>query len=195
MGTAFDELREQIARDPSNSAFAALGYEPLFVADPAATLVVIGHAPGRKAQEAGVAWGDASGARLIEWLGIDEPTFRDPAQIALIPMDFYYQGKGASGDLPPRRDFAPRWHPPLFARMPRVGLFLLVGSYAQAHYLGHTRKRNLTETVRAYAEYLPRYFPIVHPSPLNFRWLGKNPWFERDVVPALRERVATALAD
>lgn len=54
-------------------------------------------------------------------------------------------------------------------------------------------ERNLTETVRNYQAYLPDYFPIVHPSPLNFRWQAKNPWFEADVVPELQNRVRSVL--
>ncbi len=189
----FDNLREKISDDPSNKEFKEKGYEPLFVADERAKIVIVGHAPGKKAQEAKVAWGDKSGERLKEWLGIDEKIFRDESKIALIPMDFYYQGKGKSGDLPPRKDFAPKWHTEILSHMPNVKLIVLAGNYAQKYYLGKNSKKNLTETVRAYTEYLPKCFPIVHPSPLNFRWLNKNPWFEEDVVPVLKEEVKNIL--
>ncbi|WP_329059603.1 uracil-DNA glycosylase family protein [Amycolatopsis sp. NBC_01480] len=119
--------------------------------------------------------------------------FYDPALFAILPMDFYFPGKGASGDLP-RKDFAPRWHPRLLGRLPDIALTLPVGGYAQKFYLGASAGTNLTETVRAYRDYLPSKLPLVHPSPLNFRWQKKNPWFEADVVPALRARVREVLA-
>ena len=184
------KIRNEIRKDPANKVFQDEGYEPLFVANSSAKLVIIGQAPGIKAQTAGIAWQDESGKRLIEWLGIDEETFRDETKISLLPMDFYYQGKGKSGDLPPRREFADKWHPRILAEMKDIKLIVLAGQYSQKYYLGRSAKKNLTETVKAYKEYLPKYFPIVHPSPLNFRWLGKNPWFEEEVIPELQKRVA-----
>lgn len=151
---------------------------------------MIGQAPGRVAQEKQLAWHDASGAKLVKWLGVAVEQFFDPDMFALLPMDFYYPGKGASGDLPPRRGFAEKWHAKALDAMPHIKLYVLVGRYAQDHYLGDLRKRTLTETVQSFREYLPKYFPIVHPSPLNFRWQAKNPWFESDLLPVLRERVA-----
>jgi uracil-DNA glycosylase len=191
--SSFEQIRAAIADDPENAAMRELGYAPLYTAGATARIAVIGQAPGRLAQASGVPWDDASGVRLREWLGVTEQQFRDPALFALVPMDFYYPGRGTGGDLPPRRGFAARWHPPLFALMPDIRLKLLIGTYAQAYYLGRGRRGSLTETVRAYEEYLPDFLPIVHPSPLNFRWQAKNPWFEADVVPALRERVAQLL--
>lgn len=188
-----DKIRKEIQEDPDNEQFKELGYKPLFVADEKAKIVVIGQAPGIKAQTAGIAWQDESGSRLKEWLGIDEKTFRDKTKIALLPMDFYYQGKGKSGDKPPRKDFADKWHTKLLEHMPNVELIVLTGQYSQKYYLGKNAKKNLTETVKAYKDYLPKYFPIVHPSPLNFRWLGKNPWFEEEVIPELQKLVAKIL--
>ncbi|NLM85769.1 MAG: uracil-DNA glycosylase family protein [Clostridiales bacterium] len=195
MQKQFEAIRQRIARDESNAAFTKLGYQPLFTAGEKARIVVVGHAPGRKTQELGIPWQDASGLKLMDWLGVTEEQFRDTRQFAQLPMDFYYQGKGKSGDNPPRKGFAPRWHPLLLKLMPEVRLFVLIGAYAQAYYLGDRRQRNLTETVRAYANYLPGFFPLVHPSPLNFRWQGKNPWFEQEVLPALKTSVRAALAD
>lgn len=192
---SFAQLRAAIVADPANAGMRALGHTPVYTAGPAARIAVVGQAPGRRAQASGVPWDDASGVRLREWLGVSEAQFRDPGLFALLPMDFYYPGRGASGDLPPRRGFAERWHPPLFALMPDIRLTLLIGSYAQAHYLGRRRQASLTETVRAWADYLPEFLPLVHPSPLNFRWQARNPWFEAEVVPELRARVAAALAD
>jgi uracil-DNA glycosylase len=170
------------------------GIMPLYVASSLSKIVVIGQAPGIRAQTSGKAWDDASGLRLVEWLGVTEEQFRDPALFSLIPMDFYYPGKGKSGDLPPRKDFAPLWHKRLLDLMPNVKLVILVGHYAQHYYL-HNRAKTLTETVRHYHEYLPDYFPIVHPSPLNFRWLAKNEWFEKELLPVLRKTVAKIIAD
>ncbi len=125
----------------------------------------------------------------MAWLGVDEATFRNPQNFAIMPMDFYYPGKGKSGDLPPRKDFAAKFHPLLLAEMTELKLIILIGSYAQNYYLKQNKQKNLTETVRAYAQYLPTYFPLVHPSPLNFRWLNKNPWFEAKVIPQLQKLV------
>lgn len=194
MDERIEAIRQEIMHHPSNRHLLALDYQPLFVAGPHARVAVIGQAPGIRAQRAGLAWDDASGQRLMRWMGVDEAAFRDPELIAHLPMDFYYQGKGKSGDLPPRKDFAPLWHEKLLRLMPDLRLTLLVGQYAQRHYLGSLRKANLTQTVRNYELYLPDYFPIVHPSPLNFRWLASNPWFESELVPVLRRQVFRALS-
>ncbi|WP_308562779.1 uracil-DNA glycosylase family protein, partial [uncultured Rothia sp.] len=170
---------------------------PVFSASPHARIVVIGQAPGRAAQESRIPWNDPSGVKLREWMGVTDEQFYDPDLISLLPMDFYYPGKGAHGDNPPRKDFAPKWHPQLLELMPNVQLILLVGAYSQKHYLDgvHAPKaqKNLTETVRAWESYLPKFLPLVHPSPLNFRWQAKNPWFEQEVVPALQKRVGEVL--
>lgn len=186
-----ERIRSEIIAHPENAWAAAANYQPVYVADAAARILVVGQAPGRKAQESGIPWNDASGARLIDWLGVDEPTFRDASEFALVPMDFYYPGKGLHGDLPPRTGFAARWHPKLIEAMPQVQLTLLIGGYAQQHYLG--TRETLTATVRRFADYLPAVMPLVHPSPLNFRWLAKNPWYESDVIPQLRQRVQAVL--
>ncbi len=188
-----DEVRAAVAADPANAAFTARGWVPVFTAEPRARVLPIGQAPGARARESGTPFTDASGAALLDWLGVDDATFRDPDRFAVLPMDFYWPGRGRSGDLPPRPGFAERWHPPLRALMPGVRLTLLLGAAAQAHELGSRRKANLTETVRSFREYLPDGFPLVHPSPLNLRWQARNPWFRDDVLPALRAEVARAL--
>lgn len=191
---SFENLRAAIVDDPDNAWAQRLGYSPLYAAGPHARIAVIGQAPGRKAQESGIAWNDASGLTLFEWLGVTEEQFRDPDVFAILPMDFYYPGKGKTGDLPPRKGFADRWHLPLLSLMPDIRLTLLIGGYAQQHYLAQRAKQNLTETVHAFQEYLPDFLPLVHPSPLNFRWQSRNPWFAADVLPVVRATVATALA-
>jgi uracil-DNA glycosylase len=170
-----DEIRRAIDSDPANFAWSQRGIGPLFVAHPASRIAIIGQAPGSRAEASGIPWDDASGAKLMAWLGVTEDEFRDPERFAILPMDFYYPGKGASGDLPPRKDFAPRWHPLIVGQLPSLRLTVLIGKYAQDHYLAGRGKSNLTETVRAYGEYLPDVFPVVHPSPLNLPVANAQP--------------------
>ncbi len=185
---------QKIMAHENNADFTEHGWRPLFAASETARLVIIGQAPGIRAQTSGIPWDDKSGQRLIEWLGVSDDQFRNPEIISLLPMDFYYPGKGSSGDSPPRRDFAGLWHPQILELMPEVKLTILIGNYAQKHYLVKRSKRNLTENVLHYQDYLPEYFPIVHPSPLNFRWQMKNPWFEKEVIPNLRKLVAEIIS-
>ena len=189
----FDSIHRALLTAPENAWATDHGYQPLYAAGPGARIAIIGQAPGRRAQQSGIAWNDPSGKTLLSWLGVSEDQFRDPDRFALLPMDFYYPGKGTSGDLPPRPGFADRWHVPLLDLMPEIRLTILIGTYAQQHYLPGRTKRNLTETVAAFREYLPEFLPLVHPSPLNFRWQARNKWFESDVVPVLRDTVAAVL--
>lgn len=189
-----EAIKQEIIAHPSNSSFTKRGWEPIFTASPTAKIVIIGQAPGLAAQESTIPWNDVSGKTLREWLGITNELFYDEAKISLLPMDFYYPGKNPKGgDIPPRKDFAERWHPHILEQMPDVTLTILVGAYAQKEYLGDRAKKNLTENVRAYKEYLPDIIPIVHPSPLAGRWRAKNTWFEQEVVPALQAEVKRAL--
>lgn len=193
MRNKFELLRQEIINHEENTEMLLKGYEPLYSASEKSKIVVIGQAPGSRAQTTGVPWNDKSGETLREWLGVSKEVFYNPDQISLIPMDFYYPGKGTHGDLPPRKDFAAKWHSQLFDLMPNIRLKVLVGSYAQNYYLGKSKKVNLTETVKAHKQYLPEFFPIVHPSPLNFRWQSKNPWFKDQVVEELRKQVKNIL--
>lgn len=154
-----------------------------------AKILIIGQAPGTKVHETSISWNDASGNKLREWMGIDREAFYNINKIAIMPMGFCYPGKGKSGDLPPRPECAPTWHEELLTLMPQIELVLLIGMYAQKYYLKDERKVNLTETVKAWKQYAPRYLPIPHPSPRNKLWLKKNAWFEHDVVPVLKKRV------
>ena len=162
---------------------------PVLRAHADARLLVVGQAPGRKVHESGVPWDDASGRRLREWMGIDSDTFYDASRVAIVPMGFCYPGKAGSGDAPPRPECRATWHPQLLPLLPNVDLTLLIGQYAQAHFLGNRRKGSLTATMRAWREYLPAYLPLPHPSPRNVAWFKANPWFEGEVLPTLRERV------
>ena len=166
-----------------------LGPRPILSAGTTARLLIIGQAPGTRVHASGVPWDDPSGDRLREWLGVDKKIFYDATKIAIIPMGFCYPGKGKSGDLPPRTECAPLWHGKLFEHLGEVQLTLLIGQYSQAYYLGKDQKETLTDTVRAWKEYLPRYFPLPHPSPRNNIWISKNPWFEKMALPKLREIV------
>lgn len=183
------KIFDAIVADKENEYFTKAGIKPLFSAPDNAKVMIVGQAPGIKAQEAGKYWCDRSGDRLREWMGVDEKTFYESDVFAIIPMDFYYPGKGKSGDLPPRKGFAAKWHPKILKELTNIDLIILIGQYAQKYYLGNREKPNLTETVKAYNEYLPKYLPIVHPSPRNMIWLKKNPWFENEIVPLLQEKI------
>ena len=165
------------------------GPRPIFRLHPEARIALISQAPGRLAHESGVAWDDPSGRKLRDWLGVDEDLFYGSPFFAVTPMGMCYPGKGRGGDLPPRPECAPAWQDTLLGLLPKIQLKILIGAYSQKHYLGGRRKRTLTETVRAYEEYLPEYFVVPHPSPRNGIFLRKNPWIEEEVIPALRERV------
>lgn len=170
-----------------------LGPRPVLRASETATLLVVGQAPGTLVHGSGVPWDDASGVRLREWMGMDKARFYDETTVAIVPMGFCYPGRGASGDLPPRPECRATWHPRLLPLLPNVRLVLAIGQFAQAYFLGESRKKTLTDTVRAWREYAPRVIPLPHPSPRNIGWFKHNPWFESDVLPALRARVAEAL--
>ena len=186
MHDPLEKIYRSICDDPMNAEMHSKGYAPLYSASIKSKVAIVGQAPGRRAQESGVPWNDASGVTLRKWLGVTDEQFYNPDLIALIPMDFYYPGKGKNGDLPPRKGFAKKWHTQLFANMPELQLIILVGAYSQKHYLGKRAGSNLTATVLAYDDYLPEYFPLVHPSPLTLRWRKANPWFEASVVPELQ---------
>jgi uracil-DNA glycosylase len=165
------------------------GPKPVLRAGAAARLLIVGQAPGRRVHDTGIPWNDPSGDRLRQWMQLDRHDFYDEQRIAIIPAGLCYPGTGPGGDLPPRPECAPYWHPRLVPMLPRLQIALLVGSYAQAYYLGAARKRTLTETVRAWRDYLPHFLPMPHPSPRNQMWLKRNPWFEQQVLPFLRNVV------
>ena len=166
---------------------------PVFLVGRSARVLIVGQAPGRRVHETGIPWNDPSGDVLREWLALDRAAFYDTSRIAIVPAGLCYPGTVKGADLPPLPACAPLWQPRFRAALPNIGLTLLVGSYAQAFYLGTSRKKNLGETVRAFREYLPEFFPLPHPSWRNKAWLRKNPWFESVVIPALRQRVKGCL--
>ncbi len=170
------------------------GCRPIVQFSETSRILVIGQAPGRRVHESGVPWDDASGDTLRTWLGVEKGVFYDPAVFALMPMGFCFPGSGKMGDQPPRPECAPTWHARILGNMTDVRLTLLIGQYAQAYYLKENTARNLTETVRAWPHFLEKnVLSLPHPSPLNFRWLAKNRWFEAELLPDLRREVAAAL--
>lgn len=182
-------LRTEIAACRVCAAHLPHGPRPVASFSPTARLLIIGQAPGTKVHASGVPWDDASGNRLRDWTGLDAETMYDPSRVALAPMGLCYPGKTSGGDKPPRRECAPLWHARILELLPPDRLTLLVGTYAQAHYLPQARGVSMTERVRRFAEFLPAFFPLPHPAWRSTLWMRRNPWFEVEVLPELRRRV------
>ncbi|BFM17652.1 uracil-DNA glycosylase family protein [Maricurvus nonylphenolicus] len=174
-----------------------LGPRPVVRISPTATVLIIGQAPGTKVHASGIPWDDPSGDRLRQWLQLDKAEFYDENHIAIVPMGLCYPGKGKSGDLPPRKECAPQWHQPLFEHLPSKKLTLLIGQYAQNYYLPEDFKRRyktLTEKVKHGHELAKDIFPLPHPSPRNQLWLKRNPWFDEEILPRLRQQLHQSLS-
>jgi uracil-DNA glycosylase len=198
-----DALRQAIAvcricRDgPTGIGSDRLPHEPRPVAviSGVARILIAGQAPGLRVHQSGLPFDDASGNRLRDWLAVTREEFYDPKRFAIVPMGFCFPGYDAKGsDLPPRRECAPHWRANVVAAMPQIELVLAIGQYAQAWHIGSRRRKGMTETVRNWREYFfsnygPRVLPLPHPSWRNSGWLKKNPWFEAEVLPQLRESV------
>ena len=184
-----EDIKKAIMVDPQNQVYTERGIEPLFAAPKSARINIVGQAPGIKAQETRLYWNDKSGDRLREWMGVDYDTFYHSGYFTAIPMDFYFPGHGKSGDLLPRKGFAEKWHQQILELLPDLELTILIGQYAQKYYLHQKGTVKLTDTVKHYQDYLPEYFPLVHPSPRNQIWLAKNPWFAEQVIPDLQANV------
>ena len=170
-----------------------LGIKPIISVSPRATLLIIGQAPGIKVHRSGIPWDDPSGERLREWLHIDRGLFYDAHRVGIMPMGFCYPGTGKSWDIPPRKECAPLWHQKVIDHMPDLKPILLIGQYAQKYYLSDSVYPTLTETVKNYTHYLPKYFVLPHPSPRNNIWMKKNPWFVTQVLPKLQKSVREVL--
>ncbi|WP_438747913.1 uracil-DNA glycosylase family protein [Pararhizobium sp. O133] len=188
----------RICRDaPARGPEYRLPHEPRPVAviSSKARILIAGQAPGLRVHESGLPFDDASGNRLRDWLGVTRNEFYDRDRFAIVPMGFCFPGYDAHGsDLPPRRECAPRWRQPVIDAMPQVELVLAIGQYAQAWHLGARKAASMTETVRNWRAYLgsnagPAVLALPHPSWRNTSWLKKNPWFEAEVLPVLRERI------
>ena len=171
-----------------------LGPRPVLRARATARILIVGQAPGTRVHESGIPWHDKSGDRLRDWMAVDSDTFYDEARIAIVPMGFCYPGVlPRGGDKPPRPECAPAWHAALLGHLPAIDLTILTGQYAQAHYLGKRRRKTLTETVRAWRDYGPGVIPLPHPSWRTVGWQKRQPWFEPEILPELRRRVAALL--
>lgn len=189
-----DALRQRIAACTLCAAHLPLGPRPIARFSATARLLIIGQAPGTKVHLSGVPWDDDSGDRLRDWLGLDKATFYDPAQVAQMPMGFCYPGKAAGGDAPPRKECAPQWHDQILDVLPKGRLTLLVGIHAQGRYLPEARGWSMTERVRAFGQF-GDVIALPHPAWRSRIWMANHPWFERDILPQLRARVAAALHD
>jgi uracil-DNA glycosylase len=171
-----------------------LGARPVLHLASSAKLLIISQAPGKKVHETGIAWNDASGDRLRDWLKLDRPAFYDETKVAILPIGFCYPGaEETGGDKPPRPECAPHWHTRLLRYLPNIRLTLLVGQYAQRRYLRSRGKASMTETVRAFSEYRPQFFPLPHPSWRSVGWMREHQWFEETVIPDLRKVVRTLI--
>ncbi|WP_337190855.1 uracil-DNA glycosylase family protein [Qipengyuania algicida] len=185
-----ERLAEEISACRVCAEHLPHGVRPVVSFSSTARLLIVGQAPGSKVHASGIPWDDASGDRLREWTGLSRDQMYDPAKVALVPMGFCYPGKASGGDKPPRRECAALWHQRIFELLPQDRLTLLVGSYAQAHYLPDAAKLSMTERIRHYRDFLPSVFPLPHPAWRSVGWMRKNPWFEAEVLPELRQRVA-----
>ena len=189
----FTALSKRIRACERCNAHLPLTPNPLFQAHPDARILVAAQAPGIRAHQTSLTFNDPSGERLRDWMGIDRDSFYDPLKIAIAPMGFCYPGSTSRGDLPPRPECATAWRDRLLAALPQIELTLVIGIYAQRYHLGGTRKASLTETVRNWRDYWPRYAALPHPSPRNNGWLKKNPWFSEQLLPELRQAVGRLL--
>jgi uracil-DNA glycosylase len=177
-------------------AHLPLGPRPVLRAAETSSILIVGQAPGTKVHASGIPWDDQSGRKLREWLDMDDELFYDETHIAIVPMGFCYPGKGKGGDLPPRPECAELWHEKLFSQLVNIRYTLVLGQYAIKHFLGKKRKKNLTETVKAWEEYQDQgIFPLPHPSPRNLMWRRRNPWFEEEIVPEMRRRIWEVLGE
>lgn len=185
---SFGSLLQSIAACRICAEHLPWGPRPIVAASPAAKLLIAGQAPGARVHASGIPWDDPSGERLREWLGLDRSVFYDDRAVALVPMGFCYPGRGRSGDNPPRPECSREWHGRLLPRLTNVELTVVIGEYAQRYHLG--LKAPVTDTVSAWRTFLPTHIPLPHPSPRNNRWLRRHPWFEQELLPELRRRVA-----
>ncbi len=190
--TALNEILTEIKHCRICEPELALGANPVIQVSESAKILIIGQAPGTRVHKTSVPWNDPSGDRLRDWLQLEKSQFYDPTKIAIMPMGLCYPGKGKSGDLPPRKECAPKWHASVMAHLPNIELTLLIGMYAQNYYL-KDKPKTLTETVRKWQQWTPNYLPLPHPSPRNTLWLRKNPWFEAEVVPYAAKEVRRLL--
>lgn len=190
------ELERQVRACTLCKADLPLEPKPIIQMHENARVLIAGQAPGRVTHHAGQPFDDASGNRLREWLGVDREIFYDPECFAIVPMGLCFPGTGKQGDLPPRPECAITWRDPILSALGNIQLTLVIGQYAQRYHLSQKAKsRSVTEQVKAWRDTWPAIMPLPHPSPRNNRWLAQNPWFERELIPALQEQVKTVLKE
>jgi uracil-DNA glycosylase len=160
-----------------------------------ARILIVGQAPGARVHASGVPWDDRSGERLRGWMGINAQRFYDKSCVAIVPIGLCYPGRAASGDMPPRSECAPLWLDRLLAQLPRIQLTLLVGAYAQAHFLRAVGHTSVTATTRNWRAHLPRVIPLPHPSPRNVAWFKVNSWFDDELLPVLQRSIREIIGD
>jgi len=187
-----NSLFNEVRRCTICSEHLPLGPRPIFQMHPQARILIVGQAPGRKAHESGVPFSDASGDRLRQWLGMTPEVFYNPKQVALVPMGFCFPGTGKAGDLPPRPECAPAWREKLLRQLKNLKLTLVIGQYALAWHLPDAGE-SVTSAVQSWREHWPDVVPLPHPSPRNNMWRRRNPWYEKELLPQLRARVAKVL--
>ena len=164
-----------------------LGAKPIVRFNQNTKILLISQAPGRAVHNTGIDWNDPSGRKLREWLGVTDEQFYNTDNFGVMPMGFCYPGKAKTGDLPPRKECAPLWHKSILDAFKQQPLKILIGAHACKYYLG--AKKNLTQQVENFKEYLPQYLPLPHPSPVNRFWRSKNPWFEKEAIPNIRQYI------
>ena len=188
----FEQQLEQVRQCTICASSLPLGPRPVFQLHQDAKILIAGQAPGRKVHESGVPFEDASGDRLRSWLGLTSVEFYDPTKVAILPMGFCYPGTGATGDLPPRTECAVQWRKTLLSTLSNLQLTVVIGQYALEYHLPNAPK-SVTDAVLGWRDHLPNVLPLPHPSPRNNIWLKKNPWFELEVLPVLKDRVKSVL--
>jgi uracil-DNA glycosylase family 4 len=191
---SYDRLLREIRSCTACAVHLPRGPRPVLQAHPAARLLIVGQAPGRKVHDSGIPFNDPSGDRLRRWLGITREQFYDAKLVAIVPMGFCYPGTGPGGDLPPRPECAKLWRTQVLAGLPRVELTVVLGRYALDWHLGKNKNAALRERVSAWREHLAAgIVPLPHPSPRNIRWFKANPWLDADLIPALQTRVLSLI--
>lgn len=184
-----DDLLAVVRECRACDAHLPLGPRPILQAGATARILIVGQAPGAKVHASGIPWNDRSGERLRDWMGLDAEIFYDKESVAILPMGYCYPGRARSGDMPPRRECAQLWLDPLLAKLPLIELTLLIGQYAQAHFLRAAGHVSVTATTKDWRARAPRVIALPHPSPRNVAWFKANLWFEDELLPMLRRTV------
>ena len=192
MTTTFNQLLTSVSKCQLCAEHLPHGVRPVIQVNPEARILITGQAPGKIVHETGIPFDDASGNRLCEWMGVSKEEFYNPYQIAILPMGFCYPGTGKSGDLAPRSECAPAWRDDLLKQLTNLELTIVLGQHAQKYHLNETYS-SVTELVKSWQDFWPTMIPLPHPCPRNNIWLKKNPWFEKEALPTLQQRIKSLL--